>query len=505
MTRNKQLTINLVASIIAFFINMGISFFLTPYITKNIGVEAYGFVSLGTQFINYASLVTIALNSMAGRFVMIEIYKKNWESANKYFNSVLLSNVIIAAVMLIPSIFIVVYLEILLDIPLDILVDIKVLFTFLFTNYLISIMVSSFGVSTFATNKLYLKSFRETEARVLQALLLTLLFILFEPAVSYLGFAAVIVMIYIGFFNIYYTKKFLPKLKISKAYFKINSVFELINSGIWNTVSRLGQILSSGLDLLIANVYIGSDAMGILALAKTIPLLIASLIGVVAGVFMPEFTQLYANNDTKSLLKAIKKSIKILSVISIIPLAFFIVYGDIFFILWVPEQKDQILYILAIISIASVAISGPLNSLFNIFTVTNRLKVISIVMILSGLINLIIVFSLLRLTNLGIYAVAGVSSSILIIKNLVIVIPLSAKYLGLKWNTFFKEIFQALLLLGILIIIGFISKLFFNVEGWLMLFGFAGLISTLGLLIGFIFILNKAERMYIMRKIKDIF
>ena len=89
MNRNKQLTINLVSSILAFIINMGISFFLTPYITKNIGVEAYGFVSLGTQFINYASLVTIALNSMAGRFITIEIHKKNWESANKYFNSVL--------------------------------------------------------------------------------------------------------------------------------------------------------------------------------------------------------------------------------------------------------------------------------------------------------------------------------------------------------------------------------------------------------------------------------
>lgn len=141
MNRNKQITINLVASILAFIINIGISFFLTPYITENIGVEAYGFVSLGTEFVNYASLVTIALNSMAGRFITIEIHKGNWEGANKYFNSVLLSNCIVAGVILFPSILVVAFLDRIIDIPVEIILDVKILFALLFTNYIISIIV----------------------------------------------------------------------------------------------------------------------------------------------------------------------------------------------------------------------------------------------------------------------------------------------------------------------------------------------------------------------------
>ena len=310
MNRNKQLTINLVSSILAFIINMGISFFLTPYITKNIGVEAYGFVSLGTQFINYASLVTIALNSMAGRFITIEIHKKNWESANKYFNSVLLSNVIVAGAMLIPSILVVVYLEKLVEIPADILIDVKVLFVFLFTNYLVSIIVSSFGVSTFATNKLHLKSMREIEATILKAVLLITLFVMFEPAVYYLGFTTVIVMLYISFFNIYYTKKFLPKIKIRKTYFEIKAVLELISSGIWNTISKLSGILSTGLDLLIANAFIGATAMGSLALAKTLPTVILSFFGVLGSVFAPQLTFYYAQNEMSNMKSELIKSKK---------------------------------------------------------------------------------------------------------------------------------------------------------------------------------------------------
>ncbi len=46
MGRGKQLSVNLVTQLIAFALNLGISFFLTPYVIQYIGKEVYGFVSL---------------------------------------------------------------------------------------------------------------------------------------------------------------------------------------------------------------------------------------------------------------------------------------------------------------------------------------------------------------------------------------------------------------------------------------------------------------------------
>ena len=63
--------INLVASLFQFIISMGIGFILTPYIVQNVSVEAYGFVGLTNNMVGYASLLTIALNSVAGRFITI--------------------------------------------------------------------------------------------------------------------------------------------------------------------------------------------------------------------------------------------------------------------------------------------------------------------------------------------------------------------------------------------------------------------------------------------------
>ena len=75
LSDNKQTTINLITSLAAFVINAGISFVLTPYILEKLGNEAYGFIGLAYDFVNYAGILTLALNSMSCRFVSYEYHR----------------------------------------------------------------------------------------------------------------------------------------------------------------------------------------------------------------------------------------------------------------------------------------------------------------------------------------------------------------------------------------------------------------------------------------------
>ena len=42
----KQMSINIIASIVSFAVTVGINFFLTPYLVKEVGSDAYGFIGL---------------------------------------------------------------------------------------------------------------------------------------------------------------------------------------------------------------------------------------------------------------------------------------------------------------------------------------------------------------------------------------------------------------------------------------------------------------------------
>ena len=77
MGKGKQLSINLLTQLVSFALNLGISFFLTPYVIECIGKDVYGFVSLANNFTGYVSAFTVALNGMLSRYVTIAFNKKD--------------------------------------------------------------------------------------------------------------------------------------------------------------------------------------------------------------------------------------------------------------------------------------------------------------------------------------------------------------------------------------------------------------------------------------------
>lgn len=58
-----------------FAVNMGIGFAITPFIVSRVGAEAYGFAGLANTMVGYATLFTIALNSVAGRFITVAYHQ----------------------------------------------------------------------------------------------------------------------------------------------------------------------------------------------------------------------------------------------------------------------------------------------------------------------------------------------------------------------------------------------------------------------------------------------
>lgn len=82
-SRNRQLIINMAAQAISFAVSLGISFFLTPYIVENIGVEANGFVGLAKNFTGYVSIII----QTEGRIMHRNFEEKTFQTYAKIFEN----------------------------------------------------------------------------------------------------------------------------------------------------------------------------------------------------------------------------------------------------------------------------------------------------------------------------------------------------------------------------------------------------------------------------------
>lgn len=492
---NKRIGINMVFSLVAFVLNLFISFFITPYITENLGSDAYGFVKLANDFANYASLASIALNSMASRFIMLEREQKNLKGAKRFYSSVTIANVILSAVLAIPAILCVAFVDQILDVPVSILLEVRLTFAVTFINFLLNLACSTFGNCYYLTNRLDVSSIQTMRANLIRVVCILALYAVFSPNISFLAIGSLFSTVFLAVCNLYYHRKLTPDLQFDRHSFDWAAVREVLAAGIWNSLTKLSQIFSSGLDLLVTNLFIGSLEMGYLSIAKTIPNLITSLNSTVANAFSPNMMQLYAQGDMERLKKASISAMRFMCLFVTVPTAILITMGKEFYSLWVPGQPAEMITFLSILTVINSCVTGPMQPLYQIFTITNKVRQSSKVMILYGFSSILCTYICLRTTDLGLYAVAGVSLIGSIVVALCYHLPFAAIYLKLPWYTFFPAIGKSMISLAVVCVVGVLINCIFVLEGsWLM--WFAGAITTgcIGVYLNALLILSKEER-----------
>lgn len=205
--------------------------------------------------------------------------------------------------------------------------------------------------------------------------------------------------------------------------------------------------------------------------------------------------QLYAQCDIQRLKKASISAMKFMCLFVTVPTAVLITMGEEFFSLWVPGQPARMINILAILTVINSCITGPMQPLYQIFTITNKVRQSSIVMIVYGFTSILCTYICLQTTNLGVYAVAGVSLFGSIIVALCYHLPFAAIYLDLPWYTFFPTIAKSVFsLFTVCVIGGLISTSFKLDSSWISWFSGAIATGCMGMCLNALIILSKEER-----------
>ena len=499
MMEKRRLAINMIANVIAFGVQFGINFVLTPYIINTLGSEAYSFVPLANNFIGYVNIITVALNSMSSRFLTIEMSRGNTGQAQVYFNSVLMANTVLAAILAVPSVLLVLFVDRVMNVPAGLLQDVQLTFAYALLGMEISLVLSVFGTVFYVKNRLDLSAKRNIEGNVLRAVILVVLFAVFRPKIWFVTGTMMIVTIYLACANIHYTHKLTPEFRIDRTKFSGKAVKTLLSSGVWNSVNQLSVVLLTTLDIYLANVFIGAQASGEYSIVKTVPNFIQSLVGVLVGVFIPQFTIHYARKEKRELLGSIDFSIKVMGYVMMIPLGFLMVFGVDFFHVWVPSQDAQLLQGLSILTLVPMVVTCSINTIFNVYTVTNKLKVPALAWVVFGVAYVLSVIVLLRFTDMGIWAIPVASMVWGLIRNLTFTPMYAAQCLQLPWHTFYKAIIRGCLCVVTVLVVCFAYHAVLPADSWLLLIVAAGVCAMVSGAVNLFVVFNSAERCRLFR------
>lgn len=137
-------------------------------------------------------------------------------------------------------------------------------------------------------------------SRVLNALMLFAVFKLLPTHVYYVSMIAVTLTLVVMPVSKHIQHKLMPELKFSFRNFHFSAVKELLVSGSWNTINQCGRLLMTGLDLLLAKLFISPEMMGVLSVAKIVPSAIIVLGQTPNSNFAPELVMDHSRGDKPS-------------------------------------------------------------------------------------------------------------------------------------------------------------------------------------------------------------
>lgn len=497
--KNKNFIINLICQIIVFASNMIINFFLTPYILQKLGTEAYGFIGLINNFVSYISIITIALNSMAGRYITLAYHKGKNKEAEEYYSSVFFANVVLSVVVLGAMVVLIFNISSWINVPEFLLFDVRVTIVLSCINTIISLVAVVYGIAAFIKNKLYKNSLSQMVAAIARVIVMLFSFVLFEAHMWYYALAAIVASLITMILQMRITSSLCPDLIVNIEKLHWNKVIQIIKSGVWVSVESFNKVLQTGLDLLISNLFVSVNATGLLSVAKTVPNVLTQITSTIASVFNPELARLYAENNMKELKRSFLFTIRVLSLIMIVPLVGFIIFGKEFYTLWLPDRSNaeiELIQSLSILTVLPLLVNAYVEGLYYANTLANKIKGSVLISLGFSVISVFTEILLLYFTSINpLYIIAGTSSVFLIIRYIIVTPLYSAYVLKLPMLSFYPSLIKALL---VSIIVGICFGIVEHnaiINSWKSFFVCCGICGILGYMFVFMALLDHQERL----------
>ena len=484
----------LLLSGVAYVVNYGILLVLTPYITRSIGAEAYGFVTLAKEFSQYAAILTMALNTYAARYIALSYHKNDIDKANVYFASVFWGDVVLSAAILGGILVFIRFMDSILVVSPELLSDVKLLFFFTFVSFGVTTVFSVFGCAGYISNRMDLVGLFKTASYVVKALVLLAAYALFPPRAFYVALGILAAALLVGAADLGICRSFLPELRVSRRYFSFGAVKQLLLNGFWASFNMVGEILNNGLDLLVCNQMLTNLEMGQLAIAKTMQTIMQGVYYIVNQTFIPRFLKSYASDATGAVIRELKLAMKVSGMLANVIFAGFAAFGLTFYKLWIPEQDTRVIYVLTVITFLTSIASGPMQPLYYIYTLTLKQKLPCVITIIGGLLNVAGMYVLIKYFGMGVYAVAWTTVAVMFVINFVTNPLYMAHCLHVPAGTFYPDILRNALSCGVLTLL-FRAFAGLTAPGsWLTLILCAGACAAVGAPLHLLIVCSKEQR-----------
>ena len=473
--------------------NIGVAFYLMPFIIHALGNRMYGFWTLIGTFLGYYGLLDLGLSSAVSRFVSRAFGQQDYDEMNYVINTSLVLFGFVGLVALVISIIAMLLCPFFIQNASEALLFRKVIFILGCSIAIGFPMRALSGVLT-AQIRYDLISCIE-----LVKLFIRTLFIVIFISKGY-GILALAIITFVvetigHIINFRLVKRCLPQLRLTLSLVNVQKIRLLFSYSKYTFIAQIADHLRFKVDSFIIAGFLNLSMVTPYYIATRLIDYFGQFIVSAVGMMSPVFSQYESRGDFESIRKWFLQVTRLSVILSFFGGSSIIFYGGPFIERWMGLDYKSSYYVLLILSVSSIAALMQNPSIGLLYGISKH-KYYAISNSCEGILNLIL--SIILVKYYGIYGVAMGTAIEMIIFKLFIQPIYTCRVIKLSlYKYYFQTVFITAVktMLPVLVYFYIIRNLL--VSSFLTIFALSTLQIILFLPILLIFILEKREQQYI--------
>jgi membrane protein EpsK len=421
---------NITSNLIIFAFNLVISLWYTPFLIRNLGSELFGFIPLATSTINFLGIITLSLNTSAGRFLTIEIGKNNTKRANQVFNTTLVGSLILISSTIPIAVGLVLLVPKLFNVPLNYIHHVQYLFIGTILGFFITALRSNFSVAAFVKNRFDLRNLVSLVARIGQIVIIVFLFRIYSPSLLHISIS-VVALGFLSFIGDFYLwKRLLPDLKVNLYTFRRKLMDPLLSTSLWVFFHEIGSIIFLNTEMLVANRTLTLGIAGMYGALLVIPKNIRIVAQAVGSVWGPSLLTKFSRSDFSGMDKVVRYAVKLTGFTIALPIGGLIGMARPFLVIWLGPEYEVMTWVL-VVMICHLSVNLISSPFLNVQVTLNKMTLPAITSLVLGILNVILAVILSR--SIGAMGIVFAGALTLTLNNFVFKPIYAAKIMGRKW------------------------------------------------------------------------
>ncbi|PAV09390.1 lipopolysaccharide biosynthesis protein [Methanocorpusculum parvum] len=487
---------NLISNVVYFVLNVIIGLALVPFFLDTLGEAAYGLIPLATSLTSYVTLIIDAVNGAISRYLTIDLQRGDITKANETFNTAVFGTLGIILILVPISLLVAGLAPSIFNIGTESPTAVFLLFALVFGSILIRAWSSNFMVTLFAYNRLDLRNYVNVANLLVQVVVVILLFWIIGPSLPLVGFSYFVAAVAALALSYILSRNLCPFLTISVEKFSKSRLREILSITGWTTIIKIGLLFQGHIALIAVNILFGDVAGTEYSLTLMWSALLLTIAGLLTNCFTPMIYSYRAKNNRDGIIKFTSFTVKITTLFMALLIGLVCIFASQLLTFWVGNEYAALatlmgFVVIPVIFLIQSSCCAPINAAYV------RVRMPAIANIVVGVFNLILVFALPIIFNIGMYGIAlaiGFSNFILFGGFS----PIYGAYiLKAPLFTFVKPALPGYLTLAVFLVAGSILTYFVYIDSIVELIIAGCIISGIYGLFLCKILLNKEERILI--------